>query len=70
MIARRLSDNPDVSVLLIEAGGSDEHEAVLNPALWPSNLGTERDWGFQAEPNPHLGGRTLPMSMGRGLGGG
>lgn len=70
VIARRLSDNPDVSVLLIEAGGSDEHEAVLNPALWPSNLGTERDWGFQAEPNPHLGGRTLPMSMGRGLGGG
>jgi len=70
VIARRLSDNPDVSVLLIEAGGSDEDEAVLNPSLWPTNLGSSRDWGFQAEPNPHLGGRTLPMSMGRGLGGG
>ncbi len=70
VIARRLSDNPNVSVLLIEAGGGDEDEAVLNPALWPTNLGSSRDWGFQAEPNPHLGGRALPMSMGRGLGGG
>lgn len=70
VIARRLSDNPAVSVLLIEAGDRDEDEAVMNPALWPTNLGTARDWGFQAEPNPHLGGRTLPMSMGRGLGGG
>ena len=70
VIARRLSDNPDVSVLLVEAGGSDEDEAVLNPALWPANLGSSRDWGFQAERNAHLDGRALPMSMGRGLGGG
>ncbi len=70
VIARRLAENADCSVLLIEAGGSDEDEAVLNPSLWPTNLGGRRDWGFQAEPNPHLGGRALPMSMGKGLGGG
>ncbi|WP_114857788.1 GMC family oxidoreductase [Azospirillum brasilense] len=70
VIARRLAENADCSVLLIEAGGSDEDEAVLNPALWPTNLGSRRDWGFQAEPNPHLDGRALPMSMGKGLGGG
>ncbi|MGF7155409.1 GMC family oxidoreductase N-terminal domain-containing protein [Novosphingobium gossypii] len=57
-------------MLLIEAGGSDEAEAVLDPALWPTNLGSERDWGFQAEPNPHLDGRALSMAMGKGLGGG
>jgi choline dehydrogenase len=70
VIAGRLAENPACKVLLIEAGGSDEAEAVLNPALWPTNLGTERDWGFQAEPNPHLDGRALSMSMGKGLGGG
>lgn len=70
VIARRLAENPDVFVLLVEAGGSDEAESVLDPALWPTNLGSDRDWGFQAEPNPHLGGRALSMSMGKGLGGG
>ncbi|WP_458095164.1 GMC family oxidoreductase [Roseomonas sp. WA12] len=70
VIARRLAENPEVQVLLLEAGSSDEAEAVLDPALWPTNLGSERDWGFQAEPNPHLNGRQLPLSMGKGLGGG
>lgn len=70
VVARRLAENPQVQVLLLEAGGSDEAEAVLNPALWPTNLGSERDWGFLAEPNPRLNGRRLPLSMGKGLGGG
>ncbi|WP_425067504.1 GMC family oxidoreductase [Reyranella sp.] len=70
VIARRLAENLDAQVLLLEAGGSDESDSVLNPALWPTNLGSERDWGFQAQPNPHLNGREIPMSMGKGLGGG
>ncbi|MET0238271.1 MAG: GMC family oxidoreductase N-terminal domain-containing protein [Sphingobium sp.] len=70
VIARRLAENAVCDVLLIEAGGSDEAESVLDPAQWPANLGSERDWGFRAEPNPHLDGRALPMSMGKGLGGG
>lgn len=70
VIARRLAENADAQVLLLEAGGSDEVDAVLDPALWPTNLGGERDWGFKAEPNPHLDGREIPMSMGKGLGGG
>jgi choline dehydrogenase len=70
VIACRLAENSACSVLLIEAGPDDEAESVLDPALWPTNLGTDRDWGFQAEPNPHLGGRALSMSMGKGLGGG
>lgn len=69
-VAGGLARNPDVRVLLLEAGGDDEAETVLDPAQWPLNLGSERDWGFQAAPNPHLNGRTLPMSMGKGLGGG
>ena len=70
VIARRLAENDQAQVLLLEAGDSDDAESVLNPALWPTNLGTSRDWGFRAEPNPHLNGREIPMSMGKGLGGG
>lgn len=70
VVASGLASNPDIRVLLLEAGGDDEAETVLDPAQWPLNLGSERDWGFLAEPNPHLGGRVLPMSMGKGLGGG
>ncbi|MBO1073713.1 GMC family oxidoreductase [Roseomonas marmotae] len=70
VVARRLAENPDTQVLLIEAGGSDEVETVLNPAQWVGNLGSQSDWGFQAQPNPHLNGRTLAMSMGKVLGGG
>ena len=70
VVARRLAENPDVTVLLLEAGGDDDVPSVMNPTLWPQNLGTELDWGFVSEPNGHLGGRRLPMSMGKVLGGG
>jgi len=70
VVARRLAENESVDVLLIEAGGSDDVASVNEPGLWPTNLGSERDWGFQAEPNPHLNGRSIGMSMGKALGGG
>lgn len=70
VIARRLAEHAGVEVLLLEAGGSDEAASVREPSLWPTNLGSERDWGFLAQPNPHLDGREIPMSMGKGLGGG
>ncbi|MEA3158754.1 MAG: choline dehydrogenase, partial [Gammaproteobacteria bacterium] len=70
VVARRLAENPDVSVLLIEAGGSDSVPEVEMAAAWPLNLGSARDWGFRASPNPHLNCRSIPMSMGKVLGGG
>jgi choline dehydrogenase len=70
VVARRLAENLDVSVLLIEAGGSDSVPEVEMAAAWPLNLGSTRDWGFTALPNPHLNGRAIPMSMGKVLGGG
>ncbi|QBE65887.1 GMC family oxidoreductase [Pseudoduganella lutea] len=70
VVAARLAENPEVRVLLLEAGGSDEVDSVMEPAQWPLNLGSERDWGFMAEPNAHLGGRAIPMNMGKVLGGG
>lgn len=70
VIARRLAENPDASVLLLEAGGSDELPGVRSANLWPANLQSAQDWGFQSTPNPSLNGRTLPLSMGKVLGGG
>jgi choline dehydrogenase len=70
VVARRLAENPDVSVLLLEAGGSDDMPSVTEAARWFENLGSERDWNFVGQPNPHLKGRSIPLSMGKVLGGG
>jgi choline dehydrogenase len=70
VIAGRLAENPDVSVLLMEAGGDDDVPSVQTASLWPTNLGSERDWGFAALPDPAVNDRVLPLSMGKVLGGG
>jgi choline dehydrogenase len=70
VVARRLAENPDVRVLLLEAGGSDDVPSVMEAGQWHTNLGSDRDWAFQAQPNPHLNGRSIPMNMGKVLGGG
>lgn len=70
VVAARLAEDGQARVLLLEAGGSDDAESVSDPAQWPLNLGSQRDWGFAGQPAPGLGGRRLPLSMGKGLGGG
>ena len=70
VVAARLAADPHTQVLLLEAGGSDESEVIEDPNRWPMTLGSELDWGFVAEPNPHLNGRAINYSMGRVLGGG
>ena len=70
VVARRLAENADVSVLLLEAGGGDDVPSVIEAGQWPLNLGSERDWGFMGQPNPHLNGRSIPLNMGKVLGGG
>jgi choline dehydrogenase-like flavoprotein len=54
VVARRLAENPDVSVLLLEAGGTDDVPNVMEAIQWSTNLGSERDWGFVDQPNPSL----------------
>ena len=70
VVARRLAENPDVNVLLLEAGGTDDVPKVMDPGQWFQNLGSERDWSFIGEPNPHLNGRSIFSNMGKVLGGG
>ena len=46
VVARRLAENPEVNVLLLEAGGDDDVPPVMEATQWPLNLGSERDWSF------------------------
>src|SRR5260370_39979727 len=68
VVARRLAEIPNASVLLIEAGGWDDVPAVEYAHRWPGDLGSERDWAFPTRANPHLHSRALPCSIGQVLG--
>jgi choline dehydrogenase len=70
VVARRLAENPTVSVLLLEVGGDDNVPSVMEPDQWPTNLGSERDWNFQSQADSHVNGRSVPLNMGKVLGGG
>src|SRR3954451_20050889 len=66
VVARRLAEEGEASVLLLEAGGEDDLPAVLEADQWPVNLGRGRDWNFQAEPSQQVNGRPVPPSEGFG----
>jgi choline dehydrogenase len=70
VVAARLAADPHTRVLVLEAGGSDDSDLIANPNRWPLTLGSAFDWGFVADPNPHLNGRAITYSMGKVLGGG
>jgi choline dehydrogenase len=57
-------------VLVVEYGGSDAGPFIQMPAAlsYPMNMGLY-DWGFQTEPEPHLGGRVLATPRGKVIGG-
>jgi choline dehydrogenase len=70
VVARRLLDGTDATVLLLEAGGSDEGvKSISNPPQWVENLGSRYDWAYRYEPSPHVDGRSIPLALGKVLGG-
>ena len=69
VLAARLSEDPGVDVLLIEAGGSDRHPNVKIPAAFAKQFKSKRDWDLGTEPEPHCNGRSIYMPRGKGLGG-
>ncbi len=70
VVARRLAENSHAEVLLIEAGGVENIEAVSDVSKWPTNLGSERSWRYISAPNPNLNNRTMMVDAGKILGGG
>jgi choline dehydrogenase len=68
-VAGRLSEDPALKVLLLEAGGSDKVLEVQVPAGLYKVWRTRRDWNYTTEPQPGLGGRQLFWPRGKLLGG-
>lgn len=70
VVARRLIDGTEATVLLLEAGGSGEGvRSLSNPPQWLENLGSTYDWGYRYEPSPHVADRSIPLPLGKVLGG-
>src|SRR5947207_937142 len=71
VLANRLSVDPAVQVLLIEAGGRDNSLMVHMPAGIPALLGKKNrfNWYYETEEQQHLNGRRLYWPRGRGWGG-
>ena len=69
VLANRLSADPSVRVLLLEAGGNDRSPNIKIPAAFAKQFHTKLDWDFATEPEPHVDGRSLYIPRGKGLGG-
>jgi choline dehydrogenase len=70
VLADRLTEDGRYSVLLLEYGGSDRSVFIQMPSALsiPMNM-PKYDWGYESEPEPHLGGRRLHTPRGKVLGG-
>ncbi|MDC7713678.1 choline dehydrogenase [Vogesella sp. LYT5W] len=70
VLANRLSEDPNVSVLVLEYGGSDKSVIIQMPSAFSIPMNTKRyNWHFETEPEPHLDGRRLHCPRGKVLGG-
>ncbi len=70
ILANRLSENPDFSVALIEAGGDNSSIFVNMPTALAYPMRNKRyNWCYRPEPEPLLNGRIIPCARGKGLGG-
>jgi choline dehydrogenase len=70
VLANRLSADPGVSVLLLEAGGKDDYFWIDIPVGYLYTIGNPRtDWCYRTEPDPGLNGRTIGYARGKVLGG-
>lgn len=69
-LAGRLTEDPDVSVLLLEAGGRD-WDPLIHIPLGMGKIHEHKlhDWGYMSEPNAELNGRRLHIKRGKVLGG-
>ena len=70
VLANRLSADPTVSVLLLEAGGADRHPFFAMPAGFAKMTKGIASWGWQTVPQQHLNNRVLRYTQAKVIGGG
>ena len=68
-VAARLSEDADVRVVVLEAGGPDTLEAIHQPPMWPALWGSEVDWAYETTPQEANGGLVHQWPRGKVLGG-
>ena len=69
VLANRLSADPGVSVLLLEAGAPDKKMEIHVPAAYSKLNRTAVDWAYWTEPQEHVDGRRMYLPRGKTLGG-
>ncbi|WP_106478456.1 choline dehydrogenase [Phytohalomonas tamaricis] len=72
VLAARLTEDSDVTVLLLEAGGPDyrfDFRTQMPAALAYPLQGKRYNWAFETEPEPHMNNRRMECGRGKGLGG-
>ena len=69
VLANRLSEDPNNSVLLLEAGGTDKDQNTKIPAAFPKLFKSNMDWEFYTTAQTHAGNRKLYLPRGKMLGG-
>jgi choline dehydrogenase len=70
VLAARLSEDPNVKVLLLEAGPKDKSIWIDLPVGFSQLMrGTKFNWAFEMEPEDNVAGRAIPCPRGRTLGG-
>src|SRR5436189_6441654 len=67
VLANRLTEDPDVSVLLLEAGPPDVNDNIHVPLGYLKLARTEIDWDYDSAPEPFSDGRRIPWPPGRTL---
>ncbi|MEM8687700.1 MAG: choline dehydrogenase [Pseudomonadota bacterium] len=70
VLANRLSEDGQHSVLVLEYGGTDMGPFIQMPSAlsYPMNMSTY-DWGYRTKPEPHMGGRAMAVPRGKVMGG-
>ncbi|KAF8931571.1 hypothetical protein EDD21DRAFT_406771 [Dissophora ornata] len=69
VVASRLAEDPNVKVLILEAGYSDEIVSSKTPAFFILNIDSAVDWQFKTTPQVHAAGRVMKQPRGKLLGG-
>ena len=65
VLANRLSENPDIEVALLEAGGKDNHPYIHMPVGFSKLTAGPRTWGFNTVPQQYANNREIPYAQGR-----